>query len=179
MNENHRIDRVPVEAAGQLFACGFSAVGQDPDKALESVEATTMVCLLTDDEVKMRYPDYVQWLNDHSSDQAESDPSESDPADQSSPHAIWLQIIDGEITDDEAVTATVRQVVSKLEDGNNVLVHCGAGMARTSVICILAMVALGAELEVAAVEFRQARPGGGPDGPAQERQIERLAELFG
>ena len=146
-----------------------------------------MVCLLTDAEIQMRYPDYVHWLQRHAAASPASaalPPAAATPAAAAvspapaAPHAIWLPVIDGEITNDEDVVDTVSQVVERLQDGHGVVVHCGAGMARTAVVCILAMVALGAESEVAAVEFRQARPGGGPDGPAQEKQIARLASRF-
>ncbi len=175
MSSNNRIDHVPLGDAengeapiGQLFACGFSAIGHDPVQALRSVAGTTVVCLLTAEEIMMRYPDYIQWLKQHQlSNQASS-----------KPHAIWLQIADGEITDDEDVVGLVNEVVERLQTGHGVVVHCGAGMARTAVVCILTMVALGVELADAAVEFRQARPGGGPDGPAQEKQIARLAGRF-
>ncbi len=184
MSSNNRIDHVPLAAAqendtsvGQLFACGFSSVGPDPVQALRSVAGTTMVCLLTAEEIVMRYPDYIQWLNQHRPSKQTSNQVPSNSG-QTKPHAIWLQISDGEITDDEDVVDVVSQVVGRLQGGHNVVVHCGAGMARTAVVCILTMVALGAELADASVEFRQARPGGGPDGPAQEKQIARLAGRF-
>ena len=160
----HRIDEVPLPsppARGRLFVTNFSAVGPDPQAALDRVGASTLACMLTDREIELRYPAYGEWLDTHGGE-AES------------PRALWLPTPDGGVTADDAVLDLVREVVGSLDSGDGVLVHCGAGMARTSVIGILAMVAFGAEPTQAAIDFRAARPGGGPDGPPQEHQIERL-----
>ncbi len=155
-----RLDAIPQPAGsgtGSLYAAGFSAVGPDPDAALTMVGAQVMVCLLTPHEIDLRFPDYADWLVDNR------------------PHrALWLPTDDGDVTDDDAVLELVTDVVGRLREGLGVVTHCGAGMARTSVIGILAMVALGAEPRSAATKFRAARPGGGPDGIAQASQIERL-----
>jgi hypothetical protein len=161
----HRIDEIPLRAAGvtgRLFVTNFSAVGPDPGAALDRVGASVMACMLTPHEIELRYPGYAEWLDAH-----------SDAA--SSPRALWLPTLDGGVTQDGPVLELVEAVVAALDRGDSVLVHCGAGMARTAVIGILTMVALGADPAIAAVDFRAARPGGGPDGPPQERQIARLA----
>lgn len=166
MSTGRRIDPVPLRGVpGRLFACGFSAVGADPAAALESVDATTLVCLLTDGEIALRYPDYAGWLDEHRGVGPDAGPG-----------AIRLPITDGETAADDLVLDLVDDVATRLRRGGGVVVHCGAGMARTAVVCVLTMVALGADLGDAAAEFRQARPGGGPDGRAQERQIARLSE---
>ncbi|WP_420610198.1 hypothetical protein [Candidatus Poriferisodalis sp.] len=160
----HRIDEIPLraaEVAGRLFVTNFSAVGPDPEGALDRVNASVVACMLTRHEIELRYPDYGEWLDSH-----------SDAA--SSPRALWLPTPDGSVTTDGPVLELVEVVVSALDRGDSVLVHCGAGMARTAVIGILTMVAFGADPAAAAVDFRAARPGGGPDGPPQERQIARL-----
>ena len=158
-----RIDRIPLPssdpstATGRLYAAGFSAVGPDPDHSLSEVGADFMVCLLTHHEIDLRYPEYASWLLERS------------------PHdALWLQTDDGDIAEDDHALALVCEVITKLHTGRSVITHCGAGMARTSVVCILTMVGFGADPHQAAVDFRTARPGGGPDGPSQASQIERL-----
>ena len=117
--------------------------------------------MLTDREIELRYPAYSDWLETHAGD-------------DSDPRALRLPTPDGGVTSDEPVLELVAEIVGALDSGGSVVVHCGAGMARTAVIGILTMVAFGAESRQAAIDFRAARPGGGPDGPPQEHQIERL-----
>lgn len=160
----HRIDEIPIGASGgtgRLFVTNFSAVGPDAQAALDRVGASVVACMLTPHEIELRYPDYGEWLHAHSDE-------------TSSPRAMWLPTPDGGVTNDEPVLELVEAVVAALDQGDSVLVHCGAGMARTAVIGLLTMVAFGADPAAAAVDFRAARPGGGPDGPPQERQIARL-----
>jgi len=157
-----RIDEIPLPRfitprLGRLYAAGFSAVGPDPDAALERVGADVMVCLLTPHEIDLRFPEYQDWLETHRSRRAH-----------------WLPTDDGDITHDGDVLQLVDEVVARLRQGDGVITHCGAGMARTAVVCILAMISLGADRSTAAAEFRAARPGGGPDGLPQASQIERL-----
>ncbi|WP_423917654.1 protein-tyrosine phosphatase family protein [Candidatus Poriferisodalis sp.] len=160
----HRIDEIPLKAAqdtGRLFVTNFSAVGPDAQAALDRVGASVLVCMLTSREIELRYPEYGVWLESRSDETG-------------NPRALWLPTPDGSVTSDEPVLKVVASVVAAMERGDSVLVHCGAGMARTAVIGILTMVAFGADPATAAVDFRAARPGGGPDGPPQEHQIARL-----
>ena len=164
----HRIDEVPLLAparAGRLFVTNFSAVGPEPQAALDRVGASFVVCMLTPREVELRYPDYAEWLRSHEAVVENEDV-----------RAAWLPTPDGGVIADEPVLELVGAVIAALDTGDSVLVHCGAGMARTAVIGILTMIAFGADPQHAPIDFRAARPGGGPDGPAQEHQIARLAE---
>lgn len=196
----HRIDEIPVPsppARGRLFVTNFSAVGPDPQAALDRVGATSLVCLLAPEEIRLRYPDYVPWLVTHMPPWVTSQLDERDVRDFLAAHAeefgefdldevrfrsdldaraMWLPTPDGGTIFDDALMGTVAYVNEALYKGANVLVHCGAGMARTAVLSILAMISLGADPAEAAVDFRAARPGGGPDGPSQQQQIERLVE---
>ncbi|WP_419944094.1 hypothetical protein [Candidatus Poriferisodalis sp.] len=160
----HRIDEIPLPSGptrGRLFVTNFSAVGPDPQAALDRVGATALACMLTDHEIELRYPAYGDWLDTHADE-------------HSNPRALRLPTPDGGVTSDEPVLDLVAEIVGSLGGGDSVVVHCGAGMARTAVIGILTMVAFGAEPQQAAIDFRAARPGGGPDGPPQEHQIDRL-----
>ena len=196
----HRIDEVPLPsppARGRLFVTNFSAVGPDPQAALDRVEATSVVCLLTPHEIKLRYPDYVPWLLTRMPPWLESQVNREDLEATLADHAkhfgefdidairfrsdrdaraMWLPTPDGGTLFDGALMGAVAYVNDSLYKGNNVLVHCGAGMARTAVVGILTMISLGADPAQAAIDFRAARPGGGPDGPSQQRQIDRLVE---
>lgn len=162
----HRIDAIPLSASegvGQLFVTNFSAVGPEPQAALDRVGASHLVCMLTEREIEMRYPEYAQWLV-----------SRQTTAGEHATRAHWLPTPDGSIVGDEPVVSLVSEVVTALCSGDSVLVHCGAGMARTAVVGILTMIAFGADPSAAPRDFRTARPGGGPDGPPQQQQIDRL-----
>lgn len=196
----HRIDEIPLlspPARGRLFVTNFSAVGPDPQAALDRVDATALVCLLTHQEINLRYPDYVPWLVTHMPPWLASQISEQQLDEFLAAHteefgdfeldevrfssdldarAMWLPTPDGGTMFDGALMGTVAYVNDALYKGANVLVHCGAGMARTAVVGILTMISLGADPAQAAIDFRAARPGGGPDGPDQQEQIERLVE---
>lgn len=166
-----RIDPIPLpptaegRPVGRLFAAGFSAVGPDPDDALTRLDAQVMVCLLTPHEIDLRFPEYARWLDEHSPRTALPKTAKS---------ALWLPTDDGDVSHDTDVLDLVERVVAELRGGSGVITHCGAGMARTAVISILSMIALGADPSAAATDFRAARPGGGPDGIPQASQIDRL-----
>ncbi|WP_419932880.1 hypothetical protein [Candidatus Poriferisodalis sp.] len=196
----HRIDEIPLPsppARGRLFVTNFSAVGPDPQAALDRIGATSLLCLLTPEEIRLRYPDYVPWLVTHMPpwfasqlDQRDVDEFLAEHAEEFGDfnlddvrfnsdldaRAMWLPIPDGGIIFDGALMGAVAYVNDSLYKGTNVLVHCGAGMARTAVVGILTMISLGADPSQAPDDFRAARPGGGPDGPAQMLQIARLIE---
>ena len=195
----HRIDEVPLRsppALGRLFVTNFSAVGPDPQAALDRVEATVLICLLTPHEIELRYPDYLPWLMTHQPPWLDSprldekrDAALAEYAERFGSfdrdqvrfrsdldaRALWLPTPNGGVIDDKPVLGAVAYVNESLRSLHNVLVHCGAGMARTAVVGILTMISLGADPATAAADFRAARPGGGPDGPPQQQQIARLA----
>ncbi len=154
------IHRVPLPAGvpGSLFAAGFSVTGPDPAAALGEVEANTMVCLLTPDEIDRRYPDYGVWLT------------------TADPHrALHLPVDDQGVAPDELMVGLVEQVIGQVMEGRGVLTHCGAGLGRAGMVCILTLVGLGHDLDSATAAVRRARPGAGPQSADQDHQLERLA----
>ena len=117
-----------------------------------------MVCLLTDAEIAMRFPDYPSWL--------------ADPA----PHqAIHVPMVDQGITTDEAIRELVDEINQHLDQGTGVLVHCGAGYGRAGIVCISVLTSRGMDLKGAVTAVRAARPAAGPQSHSQEAQIARLA----
>lgn len=153
------VHRVPVSnAVGGMYLCGLDVVGPDPAVILDHLAASTLVCLLTDVEIFTRYPDYLEWLN-------YSEPYES----------LRLPTEDHLVADDDAVASLVMAISDRLRDGDNVLVHCGAGWGRAGVIAVLMMVAAGATPDDAIRDLRAARPAAGPQSMEQDLQIERLS----
>jgi hypothetical protein len=156
------IDRVPLpdEIPGRLYATGFTDVGPDPDAALAEVRADTLLCLLTDEDIALRFPRFTHWLE----------------ANAASGRAWRFPIEDGGVADDDAMAGMVAGLVDQLRRGRGVITHCGAGIGRTSLACGLAVVALsGRPLDVALAEVRAARSGAGPENPYQRAHLERLA----
>lgn len=153
------IHRIPVpEASGNLHATAFAVTGPDPAAALEDVGAEVMVCLLTDAEIAMRFPDYPMWL--------------SDPA----PHqALHVPMVDQGVTGDDTIRELVDDINQHLDQGTGVMVHCGAGYGRAGIVCISVLTSRGMELDDAVAAVRAARPAAGPQSHSQEAQIARLA----
>src|SRR5262245_25300172 len=157
------IHRLPTPgAAGHLHACGFSVVGPDPVAALDDVGAATLVCLLQPDEIDRRFPAFAGWL-------AEPAPF----------HAIHLPTTDQSVADDDLVVEVVGDMTGRLQAGEGIVMHCGAGMGRTGVLGALVVVALGQPVEEALAVVRAARPGAGPESGEQLNQVVRLAPLLG
>lgn len=156
------MDEIPLNglAPGRLFVASFSDVGPDPDAALTSVAADVLVCLIEEYEMALRFPDFVHWLNDH--------PDRS---------AHWPIPDWGTVPDDELL-GIVGDVVARLRAGQSVVLHCGAGIGRTGVVSILALITLGMAADVAPVHVRKHRGGAGPDTEAQQDQVHRVVPLL-
>lgn len=154
---------LPVDVPGRLYATGFTDVGPAPDQALASLPADTLLCLLTDEDVALRFPEFATWLVDNAGGPA------------------WrFPIEDGGVADEAAMLALVDELVGRLRRGERVVAHCGAGIGRTSLVCGLAVVALaGLPLDEALAAVRAARPGAGPENPTQRAHLERLAASLG
>ena len=153
------IHRIPVLGAiGHLHATAFAVTGPDPAAALEDAGAEVMVCLLTDSEIAMRFPDYFVWL--------------ADPT----PHqAIHVPMVDQGVTGDDTIRDLVEDINQHLDRGTGVMVHCGAGYGRAGIVCISVLTSRGIDLDGAVAAVRAARPAAGPQSHSQEAQIARLA----
>lgn len=153
---------LPAGVPGRLLATSFSVVGPDPVAALNEAGADTLVCLITDHEIDMRFPDYAEWLR--------SDGHHS---------VLRLPTPDWGVTDDDLLGGMVGEIASRLRGGETVVTHCGAGLGRTGVLCALVLVALGRGLSEAVAIVRAGRPGSGAESEAQHAQLARLAPRLG
>ncbi len=142
--------RLPVDVAGELRLCGKHAIGAgrfaDP-----TMPWSTVVCLCERNELDDRYPDYVRWL------------------DRPGDHAIWWPIPDLHAPTAAAMATFADQLGARLRSGEQLLLHCGAGIGRagTTAVCILTRLGVGADEAERIVHA--GRPGAGPEaGPQRE-----------
>lgn|SRR5829696_3979420 len=158
------LDPVPVpELPGLLWLCGKHLVGHDPEAALARVgEPGVIVCLNERHELADRYPDYVHWLGV-----------------EDGRHAHWVPIPDLHAPDLPVATVLVDEIVGRLQGGEHVIVHCGAGIGRAGTIAILVLMALGRTAEDAAASVAAARPMAGPEAGPQRDLIAAYAAHLG
>ena len=147
------------ERVGTLLVCGADAIARDPDGFVAEFGVDAVVCLLSDDELGQR-PDYAVWLA-----ASERCATRRLPTDERG------------VADDDAVVDLVRGIGSDLSSaGARAVVHCNSGWGRAGLIAALVMCADGMAIDPALRDLRIARPGAGPQGMAQDLQLDRLAE---
>lgn len=154
------LDQVPVPvSSGQLWLCGKHVVGADPEAALARVGGrATMVCLNQRRELEDRYPAYVAWLQAHRGGRA-----------------VWFPIPDLHAPALAEIRPFLDDVVARLDAGEHLLVHCGAGIGRagTIAVCVLMLRGLTANDALAVVAAH--RPMAGPEVGAQRELVDALA----
>jgi len=147
-------DRIPTPAAGgALWLCGKHAIGPDPDAALAEVGgAAVVVCLNETHELIERYPRYVSWLREHDGGAA-----------------IWWPIADLHAPPVHEALPFVDDLACRLRRGDDLLVHCGAGIGRAGTIAACILVRLGAPVVDALAIVAANRPMAGPEvGPQRD-----------
>jgi protein tyrosine phosphatase (PTP) superfamily phosphohydrolase (DUF442 family) len=75
-------------------------------------------------------------------------------------------------------TALARALARQLSDGRSVVVHCRAGIGRSSLVAAAALVSLGADPNLAFELIGQARGLRVPDTDAQREWLQHLATSF-
>jgi protein-tyrosine phosphatase len=154
------VDEVPLPAGirGRLWLCGKQFIAPDPEAALAQVGATTAVCLSEPAELIQRYPDYVDWLGAHQ------------PV-----RALWWPIPDLHAPDVESALDLLNQLRSRLEGGQTLLLHCGAGIGRAGTIAAGLLITLGSSPEEAVAHVAAHRPMAGPEAGAQTELLHALS----
>ena len=156
------IDEVPLprgSAAGRLWLCGKHVVGPDPDAALARVGAAVVVCLTQRGELSSRYPGYVDWLR----------------TEQDGGRARWFPIPDLHVPDVAALRALLDEVRGRLQAGDGVVVHCGAGIGRAGTVAAALLMSFGLDHDDALAVVRASRPGAGPQTAEQDALLALLA----
>jgi hypothetical protein len=157
------LDPVPVDGVtGLLWLCGKHLVGHDPEAALARVgEPGVIICLNERHELIDRYPDYVHWLGR-----------------EEGRHARWLPIPDLHAPDVEAAAGLAEEIAARLDGGQHVILHCGAGIGRAGTMAILTLMTLGHSAPDAAAAVGAARPMAGPEaGPQRDLVVAYAARV--
>jgi protein-tyrosine phosphatase len=152
------VDEVPVAGPGRLWLCGKHVVGPDPEQALVSVGATTVVCLNERAELDDRYPSYVAWLEANQPDRA-----------------VWHPVPDLHAPDLDDALELLTDLRARLEAGEGLLLHCGAGIGRAGTVAAGLLVTTGTPLSDALALVRAHRPLAGPEAGAQADLLDALA----
>ena len=153
------VDEIPLRGVtGRLWLCGKHVVGPDPEAALARVGADTIVCLNEANELVDRYPDYVAWLR--------TQPIE---------RVVWFPVPDLHAPPLDAVLPIVDDLHRRLRTGDQLLVHCGAGIGRAGTMATLLLVRLGLGEDAALVHVAAHRPMAGPEAGTQRELVALFA----
>jgi protein-tyrosine phosphatase len=149
---------LPAEIPGRLWLCGKQFIGPDPEAALAEVGATAAVCLNEAAELVERYPNYVEWLGAHQPDRA-----------------LWWPIPDLGAPDIDSALDLLNQLRSRLEAGETLLLHCGAGIGRAGTIAAGLLMTLGYSPDEAISQVAAHRPMAGPEAGSQTELLDELS----
>jgi hypothetical protein len=154
------VDEVPLppDAGGRLWLCGKHYIAPDPERALDRIGATTAVCLTEPAELIDRYPDYVAWLGANQPDRA-----------------LWWPIPDLHAPDLDRALLLLDELRSRLQSGQSLLVHCGAGIGRAGTMAAALLVTFGSTPEEAVAHVAAHRPMAGPEAGPQTELLEALS----
>jgi hypothetical protein len=145
------VDEVPLpDAPGRLWLCGKHFVGADPEQALDAVGATTIVCLNERPELFDRYPEYVEWLGRNQPERA-----------------VWHPVPDLHAPDVEAARELLAELRARIDAGEGLLLHCGAGIGRAGTIAAGLLVTMGMPVADAVATVAAHRPMAGPEAGVQ------------
>lgn len=159
-SRNGGADRIPLPVdAGGLWLCGKHFIGPDPEAALRKTGATSAVCLSQEPELADRYPQYVAWL-----------------AANADGRAVWFPVPDLHAPDVELAAELVDGLRRRIEAGDVLLVHCGAGIGRAGTIAAALLMSMGVGLDEAVAIVAASRPMAGPEAGAQRDLLEALAQ---
>jgi protein-tyrosine phosphatase len=159
-SRNGGADRIPLpDVIGGLWLCGKHFIGPDPEDALRKTGASTAVCLSQAPELADRYPEYLDWL-----------------ATNATGRAVWFPVPDLHAPDVELAAELVDGLRRRIEAGEVLLVHCGAGIGRAGTIAAALLMSMGVDLDEAVQTVAASRPMAGPEAGAQRELLEALAQ---
>jgi protein-tyrosine phosphatase len=152
------IDVVPLpRGAGVLSLCGKHVVGPDPVAALARADATTVVCLVEAHELDDRYPAYLAWLHEHRGHDA-----------------VWFPIHDLHAPALDRALPFLHELLTRLDRGEHLLMHCGAGIGRAGTMATCLLVERGMSADEALALVAASRPMAGPEVGTQLELVRAL-----
>lgn len=158
-SRNGGADRVPLPGeVGGLWLCGKHFIGPDPEVALAKTGATTVVCLSQAPELADRYPEYMRWLAEHAPERA-----------------MWFPVPDLHAPEVDIARSIVRQLRDRVDAGEVLLVHCGAGIGRAGTMAAALLMSFGTGVDDAVATVAAHRPMAGPEAGAQRDLLEALS----
>jgi hypothetical protein len=154
------VDEIPLPAGsrGRLWLCGKHFVGPDPEAALSGIAGDAVVCLNEPGELRDRYPDYVRWLRANQPERA-----------------LWWPVPDLHAPTLGDALELLGQLQGRLESGQTLLVHCGAGIGRAGTVAAGLLIMSGRSLDDAVACVADHRPMAGPEAGAQTNLLRALA----
>jgi len=155
------VDEVTLpDGPGRLWLCGKHAVAPDPEALLERLGATTIVALNEVHELDDRYPDYVVWL-------------------RASTNAVWHPVPDLHAPPLDEALVLVDELRRRLQSGEHVVLHCGAGIGRAGTIAAALLMRAGLSHDEALARVASSRPMAGPEAGAQRDLLVALSGSIG
>ena len=153
------IDTLPLPIpTGGISMCGKHAIAPDVDFASRRTSADVVVCLVEEHELADRYPEYVAWLRENDGDAA-----------------VWFPIHDLGAPGVREARLLLGELSERLHAGDNILMHCAAGIGRAGTMAVCLLMALGVGKDDALATVAAARPMAGPEAGAQLDLVEALA----
>lgn len=154
------IDRIPLSTSnGSLWLCGVGDIAPDPDDALRRADdATTVVCLNEIGELDGRWPSYVGWLLEHRG-----------------AAALWNPMPDFRAPRADMVLPLLQTVVSRIESGDGVVMHCAMGQGRAGTLAVCVLMMLGADRDDALRTVASHRLFAGPGHRSQWGLVDEIA----
>ncbi|HEX6392861.1 MAG TPA: protein-tyrosine phosphatase family protein [Acidimicrobiales bacterium] len=152
------VDEIPLPrgVGGRLWLCGKRFIAPNPERAMAYVDADAAVCLNEPHELEW-YPEYVEWLK--------AQPSE---------RVIWRPIPDLHVPSRDDAVELLAEVRSRLDGGQSLLMHCGAGIGRTGTIAAGVLITMGESPAHAIARLRAHRSLCGPEAGAQTELLDWL-----
>jgi protein-tyrosine phosphatase len=146
-----------------IWLCGKRVTGPDPEAAIARVEgvdpdAVAIVCLCEPHELDERYPDYLAWLERNEGTRS-----------------MWRRIPDLSAPPIDQARVIAAEMNARLDDGQSLLVHCGAGIGRAPTLSICALLGRGYDLETLIDAVAACRPMAGPETGDQHDLVVAIA----
>jgi protein-tyrosine phosphatase len=156
-------DRIPLPRTdGSLWLCALRDVADDPDAALASTGATTLVCLNEPGELERRAPAYLDWVRANRDERS-----------------LWFPIRNFHAESADATTPLLDMVIERLERGDGVIMHCAMGQGRAGTMAVCLLMLLGATQEQALQTVAEHRTFAGPGQASQWELVFDVARSLG